>query len=378
MKCPPLSMASDRMPVRWVIKIGSALITSGADGLNRSAIRHWCEQMAHLKSAGDELVLVSSGSIAEGMHRLGWQQRPASIHELQAAAAVGQMGLVQTYESALQQHGIGTAQILLTHADLSSRQRYLNARSTLSTLLQLGILPVVNENDTVTTDEIKLGDNDNLAALVANLITADKLIILTDQEGLFDRDPRLHPAATMVTDGQAGDPKLLEMAGPSKSAVGSGGMATKLLAAERAARSGTDTIIARGHEENVILRLRDGESIGTHLKAGTAKLDARKQWLANQLKVRGKLVLDDGAQRRLKAGAASLLPVGVRAVEGQFYRGELVSCIDQRGTEIARGLVNYTASEVRRLMGLHSSEIEQALGYVDEPELINRDNMVSL
>ncbi len=370
--------SNKRATARWVIKIGSALITSGTEGLNRPAIRHWCEQLATLQRAGDELVLVSSGSIAEGMHRLGWKQRPASIHELQAAAAVGQMGLVQTYESALQQHGIGTAQILLTHADLSNRQRYLNARSTLSTLLRLGVLPVVNENDTVTTDEIKLGDNDNLAALVANLISADKLIILTDQHGLYDRDPRLHPSATMVREAEAGDPALLTMAGPSKSAVGSGGMATKLLAAERAARSGTSTVIARGHEENVICRLREGEAIGTHLSAGTATLDARKQWLANQLKVRGQLTLDDGAQRRLRAGAASLLPVGVKKVEGQFHRGELVSCIDAHGVEVARGLVNYTSSEVLRLLGLQSSEIESTLGYVDEPEIITRDNMVSL
>lgn len=374
-------MASDRArrhSVRWVVKIGSALITSGSDGLNRPAIGHWCEQIATLLGAGDELVLVSSGSIAEGMHRLGWTQRPSSIHELQAAAAVGQMGLVQTYESALKQHGIGTAQILLTHADLSNRKRYLNARSTLNSLLQLGVLPVVNENDTVTTDEIRLGDNDNLAALVANLITADKLIILTDQQGLFDRDPRTHRDATMVTQGSAGDPALMAMAGPSKSAVGSGGMATKLLAAQRAARSGTSTVIARGHEHNVICRLRAGEAIGTALRADTAKLDARKQWLANQLQVRGRLYLDAGAEKTLASGAASLLPVGITRVDGEFHRGELVSCTGAQGNEVARGLANYNSLEISKLLGCQSSAIKDRLGYVDEPEIINRDNMVSL
>lgn len=365
-------------PQRWVVKIGSALITADQTGLNLDHIQHWCLQFATLINDGMELVLVSSGSIAEGMHRLGWNQRPHTIHELQAAAAVGQMGLVRTYESELKVHHIKTAQVLLTHEDLSNRKRYLNARSTLSTLLSLSVLPVVNENDTVTTDEIRFGDNDNLAALVANLVAADRLIILTDQNGLYDRDPRTDSNAQLVEEGTAGDPRLLQMAGPSGSTVGSGGMVTKLLAAERASRAGTETIIASGREQNGLLRLRDGEALGTRLRSSRPKLDARKQWLANQLQVRGQLMVDDGAVRKLSAGDCSLLAIGVTAVTGHFNRGELVSCVGQQGNEIARGLINYNAAEVQKLLGCHSGEIEQRLGYVDEPELINRDNMVTM
>ncbi len=363
---------------RWVIKIGSALITAEKTGLNLDLIRHWCEQFAALMNDGLEIVLVSSGSIAEGMHRLGWHTRPNSIHELQAAAAVGQMGLVKTYESELKTHKIPTAQVLLTHEDLSNRKRYLNARSTLSTLLGLSVLPVVNENDTVTTDEIRFGDNDNLAALVSNLIAADRLVILTDQEGLFDSDPRSNPAAKLVESGIAGDPRLLEMAGPSGSAVGSGGMTTKLLAAERASRAGTETIIVSGRITDVLLRLKNDDKLGTYLNSDRPKLDARKQWLANQLQVRGELAVDAGARDKIAAGASSLLAIGVTAVNGRFNRGELVSCVDADGREIARGLVNYNAQEIEKLLGCHSKEIEQRLGYIDEPELINRDNMVSV
>ncbi|OED39216.1 glutamate 5-kinase [Chromatiales bacterium (ex Bugula neritina AB1)] len=363
---------------RWVVKIGSALITADNTGLNLELIQHWCAQFARLMDDGVELVLVSSGSIAEGMHRLGLRTRPRTIHELQAAAAVGQMGLVQTYESELKAHKIPTAQILLTHEDLSNRKRYLNARSTLSTLLSLSVLPVVNENDTVTTDEIKFGDNDNLAALVANLIAADRLVILTDQEGLFDRDPRSSKDAKLVELGTAGDPRLLAMAGPSGSSVGSGGMTTKLLAAERASRAGTETTIASGRTTDVLLRLKNGEMLGTHLQSNQPKLDARKQWLANQLQVRGELTVDSGASNKIAAGTSSLLAIGVIAVQGQFNRGELVSCVDANGREVARGLVNYNAQEITKLLGCHSKDIEQRLGYIDEPELINRDNMVSV
>lgn len=363
---------------RWVVKVGSALITAEKTGLNLDNICHWCQQLATLASRDIELVLVSSGSIAEGMHQLNWTSRPNAIHELQAAAAVGQMGLVKTYQSELDRYGIKTAQVLLTHEDLSNRKRYLNARTTLSTLLELSVLPVVNENDTVTTDEIRFGDNDNLAALVANLIAADRLIILTDQTGLYDKDPRSHTDAALVREGSAGDPALLAMAGPSGSAVGSGGMHTKLLAAQRASRAGTETTIASGREPDVLVRLQQGELIGTRLYSDKPKLDARKQWLANQLKVGGTLILDGGATKRLSAGNSSLLAVGITAVYGEFSRGTLVSCADQHGTEIARGLTNYGSKDVEKILGCHSSLIAQRLGYINEPEIINRDNMVTV
>ena len=365
-------------PRRWVIKIGSALITADSTGLNLDNIRHWCQQIAQLMTQDLELVLVSSGSIAEGMHRLGWNTRPTDINQLQAAAAVGQMGLVQTYESELKSHNISTAQILLTHEDLSDRTRYLNARATLAALLALHVLPVVNENDTVTTDEIRFGDNDNLAALVADLVQAEKLIILTDQQGLFDKDPRHHSDASLVASGLANDPQLLGMAGPSGSTVGSGGMTTKILAAQRAARAGTDTVIASGREPEVLLRLLKGESIGTHLAAEAATLDARRRWLANHMKVRGTLTVDEGARARLEAGTASLLAIGITALKGEFYRGQLVSCVDTEGTEVARGLVNYSSKEIEQILGHHSSEIENLLGFINEPEVINRDVMVSM
>ena len=362
---------------RWVVKIGSALITAEA-GLNLENIHQWSRQFAQLIQEGVELVLVSSGSIAEGMHRLQWTNRPTAIHELQAAAAVGQMGLVRAYESELKGHGIQTAQILLTHDDLSNRNRYLNAKSTLATLLKLGVLPVINENDTVTTDEIRVGDNDNLAALVANLISADQLIILTDQDGLFDRDPGKHADAKLITSATAGDPALIEMAGPSRNRLATGGMQTKVLAAQRAARSGTHTTIASGRAQDVLLRLHNGESIGTRLNATQQKLVAHKMWLANHLKACGKLSVDSGAQQRLKQGNCSLLPVGVTAVDGQFRRGELVSICSADGDEIARGLVNYNATEAAMLIGCKSDKIGERLGYVNEPELINRDNMVAV
>lgn len=362
---------------RWVVKIGSALITAD-NGLHLENIHQWSRQFAALMNNNVELVLVSSGSIAEGMHRLQWPVRPTAVHELQAAAAVGQMGLVKAYESELQSHGLHTAQILLTHDDLSNRGRYLNAKSTLGTLLKLGVLPVINENDTVTTDEIRVGDNDNLAALVANLISADQLIILTDQQGLFDKDPTRHSDAKLISEATAGDPALFDMAGPSSNQLAVGGMRTKVLAAERAARSGTDTIIASGREPDVLLRLHSGEAIGTHLLATHKKLLAHKLWLANQLKVVGKLHIDNGAFTRLSAGDCSLLPVGVTQVEGEFRRGELISICSPDGQEIARGLVNYNATEAAMLAGCHSDKISERLGYVNEPELVNRDNMVAI
>jgi glutamate 5-kinase len=368
--------ARTREARRLVVKVGSSLVTNEGAGLDIDAIARWAAQIAALRAGGREVVLVSSGAIAEGMQRLGWRRRPSAMHELQAAAAVGQMGLAQAYESCFREHGVQTAQILLTNADLADRGRYLNARSTLRTLLALGVVPVINENDTVATDEIKVGDNDTLGSLVANLIEADVLVILTDQPGLYTADPRRDASATLVTEARAGDPALERMAGGAGSAIGKGGMITKILAARRAARSGAHTVIASGREPGVLARLAAGEDIGTMLVAQTAPLAARKQWLADHMQVSGRLVLDAGAVRALARDGKSLLPIGVREVEGEFERGAVVSCCGQDGREIARGLANYSAAESRRIMGRASGEIESVLGYVDEPELIHRDNLV--
>jgi len=363
---------------RLVIKIGSSLVTNHGQGLDRPAIAEWARQVAQLRSFGHDVVLVSSGAIAEGMQRLGWTKRPHSMHELQAAAAVGQMGLVEVYESCFRKHGMRTAQVLLTHADLADRQRYLNARSTLLTLLALGVIPIINENDTVVTDEIRFGDNDTLGALVTNLIEADRLVILTDTDGLYSADPRKDPAATLVREARASDASLEDMAGGAGSAIGRGGMITKVVAAKRAARSGADTHIASGKETNILTRLAQGQSIGTLLRADTTPLAARKQWLADHVQVAGRIGIDAGAANALKVGGKSLLPIGASTIEGQFERGAVVACIAPDGAEIARGLVNYGATESRKIAGKSSSEIEAILGYVDEPELIHRDNLVLL
>lgn len=363
---------------RIVVKIGSSLLTDEGRGLDHAAIALWAGQIAALRRLGREIVLVSSGAIAEGLQRLGWSRRPSALHELQAAAAVGQMGLVQVYERAFHEHGLRTAQILLTHEDLADRRRYLNARSTLRTLLDLGVVPIINENDTVVVDEIRFGDNDTLGALVTNLIEADCLVILTDQPGLYTADPRKDPHAQLVRHAQAGDPALEAMAGGAGSSVGTGGMATKVLAAKRAARSGAHTIIVSGREPQVLQRLADGEEIGSHLQAATRPLAARKQWLADHLQVAGRLHLDAGASRALLEDGKSLLPIGVTAVDGDFGRGEVVACIDAGGREVARGLCNYAADEARRIMRLPSSQIEATLGFIDEAELIHRDNLVVL
>ncbi|HKY02848.1 MAG TPA: glutamate 5-kinase [Burkholderiales bacterium] len=368
--------ASFRHSTRLVIKVGSSLVTNEGAGLDLAAIARWALQIAQLRAAGKEVVLVSSGAIAEGMKRLGWSKRPHSMHELQAAAAVGQMGLVQAYESSFRDHGLQTAQILLTHGDLADRQRYLNARSTLKTLLGLGVVPIINENDTVVTDEIKFGDNDTLGALVTNLIEADMFVILTDQQGLYSADPRKDASAELLSHGFAGDPTLEAMAGGAGSAIGRGGMLTKILAAKRAARSGAHTIIAAGRETDVLLRLVQGESIGTFLQADTPPLAARKQWMADHVQIGGRLLLDAGAVQALVSDSKSLLPIGVRNIEGEFERGAVVSCVNPQGLEIARGLVNYSATESRRIAGKASQDIEAILGYVDEPELIHRDNLV--
>ena len=361
-----------------VIKVGSSLVTNDGRGLDAAAIARWAAQIAQLHALGKRCVMVSSGAIAEGVLRLGWARRPRAMHELQAAAAVGQMGLVQCYESCFREHGLATAQVLLTHADMADRQRYLNARSTLRTLLELGVIPVINENDTVVTDEIRFGDNDTLGALVANLVEADALIILTDQAGLYDADPREVSTAILIQEREASDPALEAMAGGTGSALARGGMLTKVLAAKRAARSGAHTVIASGREPDVLLRIARGERLGTLLAARTMPLAARKQWLADHLNISGRLALDDGAVKALSSGGRSLLPIGVSAVTGEFDRGAVVACDDPGGREVARGLVNYSAGETRQIMRRPSADIEAILGYVDEPELINRDNLVLL
>ncbi len=365
---------------RIVVKVGSSLVTNEGRGLDEAAIGEWSRQLAALargESGGRrEVVMVSSGAIAEGMKRLGWATRPHEIHELQAAAAVGQMGLAQMYETKLREQGLGSAQVLLTHADLADRERYLNARSTLLTLLRLGVVPVINENDTVVTDEIKFGDNDTLGALVANLVEADALIILTDQKGLYTADPRRNPDAQFVHEAQAGDQTLEAMAGGVGSSIGRGGMITKIIAAKRAAGSGASTVIAWGRETDVLVRLTQGEAIGTLLVAQTQKKQARKQWMADHLQLRGAVTVDLGAAVKLRTEGKSLLPIGMIAVEGDFSRGDVIAVRDESGAEVARGLANYASAEARLLCRRPSAEFERLLGYVAEPEMVHRDNMV--
>lgn len=361
---------------RVVVKVGSSLVTNEGRGLDAEAIGNWCRQMAALAAEGREVVMVSSGAIAEGMKRLGWTTRPKELHELQAAAAVGQMGLAQIYETKLREHGLGSAQVLLTHADLADRERYLNARSTLVTLLGLGVIPVINENDTVVTDEIKFGDNDTLGALVANLVEADALVILTDQKGLYSADPRKDPEARFIEVAQAGDPALERMAGGAGSSIGKGGMITKVVAARRAAGSGASTVIAWGREVDVLLRLARGESIGTLLVAATPKLAARKQWMADHLQLRGAVVIDAGAVAKVRDEGKSLLPIGMIDVQGDFMRGDVIAVRSPEGTEIARGLANYASSQARLIARKPSSEFERLLGFTGEPEMIHRDNLV--
>ncbi len=366
-----------RQAKRLVVKVGSALVTNNGQGLAQDALAEWGRQIAALRTQGYEVALVSSGAIAAGMQRLGWATRPEAMHELQAAAAVGQMGLAQAYESIFSQHQLHTAQILLTHEDLADRTRYLNARSTLTTLLGLGVVPIINENDTVVYDEIKFGDNDTLGALVANLIEADALIILTDQAGLYTADPRKDPNATLIHEGDASDERYASMAGGAGTGISRGGMLTKIRAAQRAARSGAHTVIASGREADVLPRLLNGEQIGTLLTAHTTPLAARKQWLADHLQMAGSVVVDDGAARALSEGK-SLLAIGVKSVSGDFPRGACIACIDMGGREIARGLINYASTEVRRIAGQPSQKFAELLGYQDEAELIHRDNLVAL
>lgn len=360
---------------RWVIKVGSSLVTNNGLGLDLPAIEDWAGQLVAMQKNGIHVVLVSSGAVAEGVARLGLKSRPKEVHVQQAAAAVGQMGLVQAYESCFMRHGVHAAQILLSHDDLSDRTRYLNARSTLTTLLDMSVVPVVNENDTVATAELCFGDNDTLAALVANLINADVMVVLTDQEGLFSADPRIDPQATMLSSASATDESLLAMAGKGSS-LGRGGMLTKLSAARLAARSGTNTIIASGKQQQVLERLLQGEELGTLLEADSEPVTARKQWLASQLTLRGKLVLDSGAVKVLRDSGKSLLAVGIKSLSGQFSRGEVVSCVDESGKEVARGLVNYSAEELGILKGQSSENIEKLLGYAGEEEVVHRDNLV--
>jgi glutamate 5-kinase len=361
---------------RIVVKVGSSLVTNDGRGLDEVAIGEWCRQMSILVRSGREVIMVSSGAIAEGMKRLGWSSRPHEIHELQAAAAVGQMGLAQMYETKLRENGLGSAQVLLTHADLADRERYLNARSTLLTLLKLGVVPVINENDTVVNDEIKFGDNDTLGALVANLVEADALVILTDQKGLFTADPRKDLNAKFVHEAKAGDPALEAMAGGAGSSLGRGGMITKILAAKRAAGSGASTVIAWGREADVLVRLTQGEAIGTLLVAQTQKTQARKQWIADHLQMRGSVTVDDGAVAKLRDEGKSLLPIGMVSVEGDFSRGDVIAIRDSLGIEMARGLANYASAEARLICRKPSNEFEKLLGYAAEPEMVHRDNLV--
>ena len=361
---------------RIVVKVGSSLVTNEGRGIDADAVGNWCRQLAVLAAQGREVVMVSSGAIAEGMKRLGWRARPTELHELQAAAAVGQMGLAQMYETQLSRHGMGSAQVLLTHADLADRERYLNARSTLLTLLRLHVIPVINENDTVVNDEIKFGDNDTLGALVANLVEADALVILTDQRGLYAADPRKVPDARFIDRAVAGDPALELMAGGAGSAIGRGGMLTKILAAKRAAGSGASTVIAYGREPDVLLRLAAGEAIGSALLAGTPKLAARKQWMADHLQLRGAVTVDAGAAQMVRDQGKSLLPIGVTEVEGEFHRGDVIAVRRPDGAEIARGLANYASGEARLIARRPSSQIADLLGFANEPELIHRDNLV--
>jgi glutamate 5-kinase len=361
---------------RIVVKVGSSLVTNEGRGLDEQAIGEWCRQLSALVRDGREVIMVSSGAIAEGMKRLGWTTRPQELHELQAAAAVGQMGLAHMYETKLRENGLGSAQVLLTHADLADRERYLNARSTLLTLLTHGVLPVINENDTVVNDEIKFGDNDTLGALVANLVEADALIILTDQKGLYTADPRRDPSATFVHEARAGDAKLEDMAGGAGSSIGKGGMITKILAAKRAAGSGASTVIAWGREPDALLRLTQGEAIGTLLVAQTQKQQARKQWMADHLQLRGAVTIDDGAVSKLKGDGSSLLPIGMTGVDGDFSRGEVIAILDGQGQEVARGLANYAAAEARLLCRKPSGQMSELLGYAAEPEMVHRDNLV--
>ncbi len=372
----PLGSAALTQARRIVVKVGSSLVTNEGRGVDAQAIGNWSAQLAHLAQSGREVIMVSSGAIAEGLQRLGWSSRPRELHELQAAAAVGQMGLVQMYETELRRHGLASAQVLLTHADLADRERYLNARSTLLTLLQLRVVPVINENDTVVNDEIKFGDNDTLAALVANLVDADLLVILTDQRGLFARDPRQDPQAPFIDEATAGDPALEAMAGGVGSSLGRGGMITKVLAAKRAAGSGASTVIAWGREPKVLPRLCEGQRIGTLLVAKTAKLAARKQWMADHLQLKGTVRVDEGAVAKLRDEGKSLLPIGVMDVQGEFSRGAVIAVCDPQGVEVARGLANYSSAETRLIARKPSSQIETLLGYANEPELIHRDNLV--
>jgi glutamate 5-kinase len=361
---------------RWVVKIGSALLTNNGAGLDVSLMQAWVDRLQALRQQGHDLLLVSSGAVAEGMSRLGWKTRPESLHDLQAAAAVGQMGLIHAWEARFEVHGVHTAQVLLTHDDLSNRKRYLNARSTLVTLLKLGVVPIINENDTVVTNEIRFGDNDTLAALVANLVEADRLVILTDQPGLFEEDPRQNPQARLIESAQAFDPHLLEVATGSVTGLGRGGMITKVRAARLAARSGTATVICSGRDPQVLSQLSSGLAVGTCLLPDTSRLNARKQWLAGHLQMRGTLVLDAGAVKVLCGGGSSLLPIGVIAAHGDFDRGEVVACEDESGKRVACGLVNYDAEDARKILRHNSHDIAGLLGYVHEPELIHRDNMV--
>ena len=360
---------------RWVIKIGSALLTNDGAGLDAALMKSWVSQMAELVRNDVELCLVSSGAIAVGLQALNLKMRPTELPLLQAAAAIGQMGLIQAWQSCFKAQGLETAQVLLTHEDLADRTRYLNARDTLKALSQFGVIPVVNENDTVATDEIRFGDNDSLGALATNLLEADVLVILTDQDGFFDRDPRVHAEAQLVPEARALDPELIHMAGKDGGALGRGGMHTKVLAAQQAARSGAATVIANGRTERVLSRLRAGDALGSLLLPDLKPQAARKRWLASHKQTRGVLVIDAGAQRALAEAGRSLLPVGVIDVRGAFARGEIVAIESVDGERIATGLVNYGAEQARQIAGQSTGALRASGLLVEGDALVHRDNM---
>ncbi len=359
---------------RIVVKIGSSLLTANGQGLDLEAISHWAKQIVDLHHAGHEMILVTSGAVAEGMVRMKLPHRPTDLPSLQACAAIGQMGLIQTWSSVLDRHHIKTAQVLLTHDDLTDRRRYLNSCDALQQLIDWHVIPVINENDTVSTDEIRFGDNDTLAAMVAGQVHADLLIILTDQQGMFDADPRSNPEAKLLSTVRALDETLFEMAGGSGT-LGTGGMLTKVRAARLAAKSGCPTLIASGESDRVLARLMAGELLGTLFITDDDRMTAHQQWLAAHLQTAGRLVIDDGAVNAIKTQHRSLLPVGVKAIEGHFDRGDVVECVDRQGKRIAVGRVNFSSRSAELVKGLASDKVYQVLGEARSLEMIHRNHM---
>jgi len=365
------------MKKRWVIKIGSSLVTKSSTGLNIKNIKDWAGQINELIDQNINVIIVSSGAIAEGMNRLNLVKRPSSSSRLQALAATGQMGLIQAYEVAFKKYNILTAQMLLTHEDLSNRARYLNAKNTLNNLMQYNIIPIINENDTVSTDEIKFGDNDTLASLVANLSGAEKLIILTDQDGLYTNDPRKVKDSKLIKSISVLDKKLNKYAGPSNNILGRGGMITKISAAKKAAKSNTQTIIANGIKKNILINILNNQDyIGTTIYNKNLAINSKKQWIANSLKIKGKIIVDAGAKKVIKQSGKSLLPVGIKSISGEFKKGDLLAICSSNNIEIATGLTNYGSNELAKIIGMSTARIKKEFGIIDSEVVIHRDNMI--